>query len=78
MGVYLQIDGRSQEIARLNGPGKVVGEIGAVSGLTATASVIAISDEVRLMQLGGQQFHKIVSVAPDLAVTVLRSLARYL
>ena len=80
IGIYIR-EGEGEgerEAAILSDPGKVVGEIGAVSGLVATATVRAVSDEAHFLQLEGERFNKIISAEPQVATTVLRSLARYL
>ena len=78
IGIYIR-EGEGERVAAiLSDPGKVVGEIGAVSGLVATATVRAVSDEAHFLQLEGERFNKIISAEPQVATTVLRSLARYL
>ncbi|NNE92867.1 MAG: cyclic nucleotide-binding domain-containing protein [Verrucomicrobiales bacterium] len=66
-----------REVARL-GKGKVFGEIGAVSGLAATATVRSLTPDSQVLALAGAPFHAIVSQSPELAEAVLRFLARYL
>ena len=78
IGIYIREGEGEREAAILSDPGKVVGEIGAVSGLVATATVRAVSDEAHFLQLEGERFNKIISAEPQVATTVLRSLARYL
>ena len=78
IGIYIREGEGEREAAILSDPGKVVGEIGAVSGLVATATVRAVSDEAHFLQLEGERFNKIISAEPEVATTVLRSLARYL
>ena len=68
-----------REIVKLNGPSKVVGEIGAVSGgLNATATVRVESESADFLRLNGEEFHLALMAEPELAANVLRSLARYL
>ena len=78
IGIYIREGEGEREAAILSDPGQVVGEIGAVSGLVATATVRAVSDEAHFLQLEGERFNKIISAEPQVATTVLRSLARYL
>ncbi len=77
-GIYIREGEESRLVASLSDCGKVVGEIGAVSGLAATATVSVLSESASFLKLEGQQFHRIISVEPKLAATILRSLARYL
>ena len=76
--IFVQDGEVQQNIASVSGYGKVVGEIGAVSGLPATATVRVTSEAAEFLKLDGAGFQKIISVEPELASTVLRSLARYL
>ena len=78
IGIYIREGEGEREAAILSDPGKGVGDIGAVSGLVATATVRAVSDEAHFLQLEGERFNKIISAEPQVATTVLRSLARYL
>ena len=65
-----------REVARL-GHGRVFGEIGAVSGIGATASVRSVG-EGRVLMIPGDHFHRVMSQSPGLAESVLRSMSRYL
>lgn len=69
-------DQPEREVARL-GHGRVFGEIGAVSGIGATASVRA-AGEGKVLTIPGEHFHKVMSQSPRLAESVLRSMSRYL
>ena len=69
-------DQPEREVARL-GHGRVFGEIGAVSGIGATASVRSIG-EGKVLLIPGDHFHKVMSQSPRLAESVLRSMSRYL
>lgn len=73
-GVF--IDGDGESIAQL-GRGRVFGEIGAVSGMKATATVSAIS-EGTVLEIPGPALHRAFGQSPKLAESVLRSLSRYL
>ena len=65
-----------KEVARL-GHGRVFGEIGAVSGIGATASVRSVGGG-RILTIPGDHFHRVMSQSPRLAESVLRSMSRYL
>ncbi|MCB1232309.1 MAG: Crp/Fnr family transcriptional regulator [Verrucomicrobiae bacterium] len=73
-GVF--IDGESEPVAQL-GRGRVFGEIGAVSGIKATATVRALSDG-NVLEIPGPALHRAFAQSPKLAESVLRSLSRYL
>lgn len=68
--------GVERQVAVL-GPGRVFGEIGAVSGRGATATVRAVS-EAELLTLEVNALHKAMQECGALAASVLRSLTRYL
>lgn len=55
----------------------IVGEIGAVSGIPATATVLALSDG-RILELDEKLFQELMYHSPRLAESVLRSLTRYI
>ena len=55
----------------------IVGEIGAVSGIPATATVRALSDG-RVLELEERLFQELMYQSPRLAESVLRSLTRYI
>ena len=55
----------------------IVGEIGAVSGIPATATVRALSDG-RILELDEKLFQELMYHSPRLAESVLRSLTRYI
>ena len=55
----------------------IVGEIGAVSGIPATATVLALSDG-RVLELDEKLFQELMYHSPRLAESVLRSLTRYI
>jgi CRP-like cAMP-binding protein len=65
-----------REVARL-GHGRVFGEIGAVSGIGATASVRSVGSG-RILMIPGDHFHRVMAQSPRLAESVLRSMSRYL
>jgi CRP-like cAMP-binding protein len=64
------------EVARV-GHGRVFGEIGAVSGIGATASVRSVG-EGKVLAIPGDHFHRVMYHSPRLAESVLRSMSRYL
>lgn len=55
----------------------IVGEIGAVSGIPATATVRALSDG-SILELEVKAFQELMYHSPRLAESVLRSLTRYI
>ena len=55
----------------------IVGEIGAVSGIPATATVRAITDG-SVLELEERLFQELMYHSPKLAESVLRSLTRYI
>ena len=55
----------------------VFGEIGAVSGIPATATVRADSSAV-VVSIGAKDLHAVLYHSPQLAEALLRSLAQYL
>lgn len=55
----------------------IVGEIGAVSGIPATATVRALSDG-RILELDEKLFQELMYHSPKMAESVLRSLMRYM
>jgi len=57
--------------------GHIVGEIGAVSGIPATATVRALGDG-RILELEEKLFQELMYHSPRLAESVLRSLTRYI
>ncbi len=70
------VDGETEPVATL-GRGRVFGEIGAVSGIHATATVRALSPG-RLLEIPGKVLHQAMRQSPALAESLLRSLSRYL
>lgn len=75
-GVFVKDTPEDAPLARL-GRGRVFGEIGAVSGIVATATVRAFSDS-RVLEIPGPALHRAMRQTPALAESVLRSLSRYL
>jgi CRP-like cAMP-binding protein len=75
-GVYVKDTPEDAPLARL-GRGRVFGEIGAVSGIVATATVRALTAS-RVLVIPGAALHRAMRKTPALAESVLRSLARYL
>lgn len=75
-GVFVKGTPDDAPLARL-GRGRVFGEIGAVSGIVATATVRALTDG-RVLVIPGPALHRAMRQTPTLAEAVLRSLARYL
>ncbi|MCB1090638.1 MAG: Crp/Fnr family transcriptional regulator, partial [Verrucomicrobiae bacterium] len=75
-GVFVKETPSDAPLAQL-GRGRVFGEIGAVSGIVATATVRALSAG-RVLMIPGPVLHKAMRQTPSLAESVLRSLARYL
>ena len=75
-GVFVKDTPEDAPLARL-GRGRVFGEIGAVSGIVATATVRAFTDS-RVLEIPGPALHRAMRQTPALAESVLRSLARYL
>ncbi len=73
-GVF--IDGETEPVARL-GRGRVFGEIGAVSGIEATATVRSLTGG-SILEIPGPALHRAFGQSPKLAESVLRSLSRYL
>lgn len=63
-----------REIARV-GPGEVFGELSLIDGRPRSASVKALT-AMRVLQLTGEEFDRLVDVAPHFAHNVLASLAR--
>jgi CRP-like cAMP-binding protein len=59
------------------GRSHIVGEIGAVSGIPATATVRALTDG-RVLELDEKLFQELMYHSPKLAESVLRSLTRYI
>ncbi len=59
------------------GRGHIIGEIGAVSGIPATATVRALTDG-RILELDERPFQELMYHSPRLAESVLRSLTRYI
>ena len=57
--------------------GHIVGEIGAVSGIPATATVRALEDS-HILELDEKLFQELMYHSPRLAESVLRSLTRYI
>ena len=57
--------------------GRVFGEIGAVSGIPATASVCAITAGA-VWVISVRHFHQVMAHSPKLAESILRSMTRYL
>ncbi len=57
--------------------GHIVGEIGAVSGIPATATVRSLADG-RILELDEKLFQELMYHSPRLAESVLRSLTRYI
>jgi CRP-like cAMP-binding protein len=55
----------------------IVGEIGAVSGIPATATVCALADGL-VLELEEKLFQELMYHSPKLAESVLRSLTRYI
>lgn len=74
-GVFLSPDA-TEPAVRL-GRGAVFGEIGAVSGIEATATVSALR-EGRVLTIPGAELHSAMRRSPELAASILRSLSRYL
>ncbi|MCB1242529.1 MAG: Crp/Fnr family transcriptional regulator [Verrucomicrobiales bacterium] len=68
--------GSSRSVALL-GPGRVFGEIGAVSGRGATATV-RVNEVTQLLVLEATALHKAMQECGELATSVLRSMQRYL
>jgi CRP-like cAMP-binding protein len=75
-GVYVKETPADAPLARL-GRGRVFGEIGAVSGIVATATVRALADS-QVLVIPGAALHRAMRQTPALAESVLRSLSRYL
>jgi CRP-like cAMP-binding protein len=75
-GIFMADTPDDAPLARL-GRGRVFGEIGAVSGIVATATVRALS-EGRALVIPGAVLHRAMRQTPALAESVLRSLSRYL
>lgn len=57
--------------------GRVFGEIGALSGIAATASVRAIEPGA-VWEISVHHFHRVMAHSPKLAESILRSMTRYL
>lgn len=82
--VYVVLDGEfavyineeETPVARL-GRGRIFGEIGAVSGIDATATVRSLSAGT-VLGIPDKALHGAMRHAPKLAESVLRSLSRYL
>lgn len=70
-----RIDGA--EVNRLTEPGEVFGQISAVSHTAATATVRCHS-EAKLLSIPHQALHDAMERSPELAASVLRSMAKYL
>ncbi|MCB1062598.1 MAG: cyclic nucleotide-binding domain-containing protein [Verrucomicrobiae bacterium] len=73
-GVY--IDDETVPVAELE-RGRVFGEIGAVSGIEATATVKAITAG-QVLEIPGKVLHQAMRDCHALAESLLRSLSRYL
>ncbi len=73
-GVF--IDAEPDPVARL-GRGRIFGEIGAVSGIDATATVRCLTPG-NLLEIPGPALHQAMRQSPDFAASILRSLSRYL
>lgn len=73
-GVF--IDAESEPVARL-GRGRIFGEIGAVSGIDATATVRSLSPGM-VLEIPGPALHSAMRESPTFAASILRSLSRYL
>lgn len=78
IGIYMIFDGREREAVRLSDRGKVVGEIGVISGAVSSATIRTLSDESHFLRISEGDFQSVVKNDPQLAEAVLRSLARYL
>lgn len=78
LGIFLREDGRERQIVRLDRPGRVVGEIGVVSGGNSSATIRVLRDNTRVLKIAENEFQKVVKEDPKLAEEVLRSLVRYL
>ena len=74
-GVF--IDPAAEEPAVVLERGAVFGEIGAVSGIEATASVRAL-DEASVLAIPVTDLHRHMRRTPELAASMLRSLSQYL
>ena len=77
-GVYARENEGTEEkkITEMTG-GRVFGEIGAVSGIAATASVRVIEPGA-VWVISVDHFHKVMTHSPKLAESILRSMVRYL
>ena len=76
-GVFTAREGGGEDQVAMVAAGELCGEIGAVSGIDATASVRALSDG-RVLELDEKRFHEAMYHSPRLAETVLRAMTRYL
>src|ERR1700730_10120645 len=59
------------------GQGQPVGEMGFLSGVARTATVVALRDS-RLLAITREQFRKVSAACPNIPGTVITSLARRL
>jgi CRP-like cAMP-binding protein len=77
-GVYAR-QNEEEEEKELNAMtrGRMFGEIGAVSGIPATASVRAI-EAGAVWVISVHHFHEVMAHSPKLAESILRSMTRYL
>ena len=57
--------------------GEVVGEISAVS-LTAATATVKSKGEVKALQIPQKDLHDVMKTSPQLAASMLRSMAKYL
>lgn len=74
-GVFIEADAPDPAVTLERGA--VFGEIGAVSGIKATATVKALEDGV-VLTIPGSELHRHMRRSPELAASILRSLSRYL
>jgi len=66
------------EIARLKS-GDLFGEIGVISGMQASATVSAATEECQILALEERELHdQVLPNSPNLAAGLLRSMKRYL
>jgi CRP-like cAMP-binding protein len=77
-GVYAcEQEGGGEKKLNEMGRGRVFGEIGAVSGIPATASVRAITAGA-VWVISVRRFHQVMAHSSKLAESILRSMTRYL
>lgn len=69
------VDGKC--VNRLSSPGELLGEISAVSLTPATATVRS-AGPVSVLRIPHGPLHRAMESAPELAASVLRSMAKYL